>query len=204
MFRIINFVSVLRYVASATTFISLIAYECLRTYWQNDLPLIKVVSIAPLVALAIIFALTTNGISRFIWKSVKRLNSNLFPDLNGTWSGEIVTADGKNISAKAVIRQTLLQMQIDIHTETSKSITLETTPAAEGGQYKIYYLYRSIPKNPEWDEYKGSTIFDIRCAAEGPRRVLELSGAYFTSRKTVGRIRFRQESPDTTTDVSFY
>lgn len=204
MFRVINFVLVLRYVAVGTTFISIIAYEFLREYWKNDLPLIKVFSIAPWVSLTIIVALTTNRIARYIWKTVKRFNGNLFPDLNGTWSGEIITATSQTIPAKAVIRQTLLQMQIDIHTETSKSITLESTPAADGGQYKIYYLYRSIPKNPEWDEYKGSTIFDVRCTTEASEKVMELSGAYFTSRKTVGRIRFRQDSTDVTSDVSFY
>jgi hypothetical protein len=204
MFRIINFTSVLRYVAIFTTVISIAAYDFLRTYLINDLPIIRVIAIAPWVALAIIWLITTSSSSRFIWRAVKRVNKNLFPDLNGTWRGEITTSEGIEIPASAVIRQSFLQMQIDIHTKTSKSMTLESTPAVEGGQPKIYYLYRSIPKNPEWTDYKGSTVFDVRRAVEQSEKVWELSGAYFTSRKTVGRIRFRQESADTTTDVSFY
>lgn len=204
MFRIINFTSVLRYVAIFTTVISIAAYDFLRTYLINDLPIIRVIAIAPWVALAIIWLITTSSSSRFIWRAVKRVNKNLFPDLNGTWRGEITTSEGLEIPASAVIRQSFLQMQIDIHTKTSKSMTLESTPAVEGGQPKIYYLYRSIPKNPEWTDYKGSTVFDVRRAVEQSEKAWELSGAYFTSRKTVGRIRFRQESTDTTTDVSFY
>lgn len=204
MFRIINFTSVLRYVAIFTTLISIAAYDFLRTYLINDLPILRVITIAPWVSLAIIWLITTSSSSRLIWKTVKRVNNNLFPDLNGTWSGEITTSEGLEIPARAVIRQSFLQMQIDIHTETSKSITLESTPAVEGGQPKIYYLYRSIPKNPEWADYKGSTVFDVRRATEQSEKVWELSGAYFTSRKTVGRIRFRQESTDTSPDVSFY
>jgi len=204
MFRIINFVTILRSAAVFTTFISIVAYEILRAYWRDDIPLIKVLSIAPWVALGISVALTTNAIARLIWKAARYFNGSLFPDLNGTWAGEIITSDEKRIAAKAVIRQTFLQMQIDIHTETSKSITLETTPATEGGQCKVYYLYKSIPKELKWPEYKGATTFDIRTVVDGSEKRLELSGTYFTSRGSVGRISFRQESEDVSADVSFY
>ncbi|WP_288391001.1 hypothetical protein [uncultured Acinetobacter sp.] len=45
-----------------------------------------------------------------------------------------------------MIKQTLLATQINIHTETSKSLTLETTPTVESGEPKLYYIYRSLPK----------------------------------------------------------
>lgn len=47
--------------------------------------------------------------------------------------GEITLENGEVISAKAVIRQTLLATQIDMHGKTTKSITLETTPTIEQG-----------------------------------------------------------------------
>lgn len=108
------------------------------------------------------------------------------------------------MEAKAVIRQTLLQTQIDLHTATAKSITLETTPAEESGQLKLYYSYRSTPKNIKWSPYTGSTIFDVRAATEEPKRPIELSGYYFTDRKTTGRVRLQQLNKENNADVSFY
>ncbi|QFU23031.1 hypothetical protein FS418_14885 [Shewanella sp. YLB-09] len=204
MFRIINFKSLLRYVAMITTIISIGAYEFLQSYWINDLSIVKVVSIAPWVAFLIIIAITTNFFARPIWKLFKKVNPALYPDLNGTWEGEITTQTGLVISVRVLIKQTLLETQINIHTETSKSLTLETTPTIEGGEPKLYYMYRSIPKDPDWSSYIGSTIFDIRKVDNDPQSALELSGSYFTDRKSTGRIRFKQISTDVDQDVSFY
>ena len=205
MFRVINFTLLLRYVAIITTVISICAYEIIQRYWVHELPFIRVVSITPWVSLFVILAITTNGIARHIWKGLKRIDPSLFPDLNGMWEGEIVTEKGLKIPARALIRQTLLQTQLDIHTETSKSLTLETTPAIESGQCKLYYLYRSIPKNPNWSSYTGSTIFDVRITKnQSSSFILELSGYYFTDRKTNGRIRLQQISNDVAVDVSYY
>jgi hypothetical protein len=204
MFRIISFVALLRYVAVATTLISLCAYELLQRFWFHDLPVIRVLSIAPWVALVVILTLTTNAVARIIWKTLRRVNQSLFPDINGTWEGEIVTEANLLIPARARIRQDIVQTLVDLHTETSKSLTLETTPSVDGGQCKLYYLYRSIPKNPNWSSYIGSTIFDVREVTVGGAACLELSGSYFTDRKTVGRIRLQQVTSETSRDVSYY
>lgn len=204
MFRIINFKSLLRYVAMITTIISIGAYEFLQRYWINDLSIVKVVSITPWVALVIIISITTNFIARPIWKLIKKVNPSLYPDLNGTWEGEITTETGLVIAVRVLIKQKLLETQINIHTETSKSLTLETTPTIEGGEPKLYYMYRSMPKDPNWSSYIGSTIFDIRKVESNPQSALELSGYYFTDRKSTGRIRFKQVSNDVDQDVSFY
>jgi SMODS-associating 2TM, beta-strand rich effector domain len=204
MFRIISFKVLLRYVAVATTILSLVAYEVAQHFLPNQLPLVRIVSIAPWIALLVILLITTNAVARQIWKAVRSFDRTLYPDLNGTWEGEITTETNLKIAARAVVRQSLLQTQVDIHTETSKSITLETTPSMDGGQCKLYYLYRSIPKNPNWSAYAGATIFDIRSVMLGEITKLELSGYYFTDRKTTGRIRLQQTSKDDTADVSFY
>lgn len=204
MFRIISFKVLLRYVAVVTTVLSLFAYEAVQHFLANQLPLVRIVSIAPWIALLVILLITTNAVARQIWKAVRSFDRTLYPDLNGTWEGEITTENNQKIAARAVVRQSLLQTQVDIHTETSKSLTLETTPSVDGGQCKLYYLYRSIPKNPNWSAYTGSTIFDIRSVALGENIKLELSGYYFTDRKTTGRIRLQQTSNDDTADVSFY
>lgn len=56
MFRIINFLTLIRYVAVAATVISVGAYELLRTYWINDLPIIRILSITPWVVIIILFS----------------------------------------------------------------------------------------------------------------------------------------------------
>ncbi|URD35803.1 hypothetical protein [Methylobacterium tardum] len=170
----------------------------------HELPLVRILSIAPYVALIIILCMTTNLIARNIWKIWSRFDSSLYPDLNGTWEGEIITDQGVSIPARALVRQTSILTQIDLHTETSKSVTLETTPVVESGQCKLYYTYRSKPKNPDWSQYTGSTIFDVRASMEHPHRPLELSGHYFTDRRTVGRVILRQVDSKLAKDVSYY
>lgn len=204
MFRVINFTFLLRYVAIVTTALSIIAYMGAEHFLQSELPLVRLLTVAPWVVLLVVLILTTNVTSRFIWKILKSFNSSLYPDLNGSWEGEITLENGTKIPARAIIRQNLIEAQIDLHTKTSKSATLETTPVIDAGQYKLYYTYRSTPSNVDWSPYIGSTILDIRNSAKKADDPLELSGFYYTDRKTNGRINLRQTSTDTDIDVSFY
>lgn len=91
MFRIIDFKSLLRYVATMTTILSIGPYELVRSYWLNDFQIIKILSIAPWISLLVIIALTTSLTARALWKVLKTFKPSLYPDLNGTWEGEITT-----------------------------------------------------------------------------------------------------------------
>ncbi|ETQ99871.1 hypothetical protein NRA66_08560 [Acinetobacter baumannii] len=204
MFRIIDFKSLLRYTAIITTILSIGAYELVQSYWLNDLKIVKILSIAPWIALLLTVALTTSLTARALWRVLKKVNPSLYPDLNGTWEGEITTEKNQVIPVRVLIKQTLLETQINIHTQTSKSLTLETTPTIESGEPKLYYIYRSLPKDPNWSSYTGSTIFDIRNVGTDDNCILELSGYYYTDRKTTGRIRFSQVGSCVKKDVSFY
>lgn len=204
MFRIINFTYLLRYVAISTTALSAFAYWGAEKVMQSELPIVRLLSVAPWVVLIVIHLITNNYTSRPVWKLLKKINPSLYPDLNGTWEGEITLEDGRKIPARAVIRQNLIEAQIDLHTETSKSLTLETTPVIEAGQCKIYYTYRSHPSNVKWPPYTGSTILDVRNAALKISEPLELSGYYYTDRKTCGRISLKQTSTKTDAEVSYY
>ncbi|WP_420719015.1 hypothetical protein [Vibrio navarrensis] len=161
-------------------------------------------SISGGIAILLILIITSNFTARPIWKILKFFIPSLYPDLNGTWEGEITTENKQVIPVRVLIKQSLLETQINIHTETSKSLTLESTPIVEGGEPKLYYMYRSLPKDPNWSSYLGTTIFDVRKVEENKKSKFELSGYYYTDRKTVGRIRFRQIGKDTEKDVSFY
>ncbi|CCK75896.1 conserved hypothetical protein [Oleispira antarctica RB-8] len=204
MFRIIRFDLLLKYIALTTVVISMGIYALVQTYWLPDISLFKVITISSIVSTLLILFLLTSFISRKIWAVLAFFDESMFPDLNGTWEGEITLEDGKEISAKAVIRQSLLATQIDMHGETTKSITLETTPTIEQGQKKLYYVYRSTPKTPGWPAYNGSTLFDIRTIGSGKGKKYELSGHYYTDRKTIGRIRLTQVCKNSNNDVSFY
>ncbi|WP_204161417.1 hypothetical protein [Aliivibrio fischeri] len=194
----------LKYIALTTVIISIGIYTLVQTYWLPDISLFKVITISSIVSTLLILLLLTSFISRKIWAILALVDKSIFPDLNGTWEGEITLEDGKEILAKAVIRQSLLATQIDMHGESTKSITLETTPTIEQGQKKLYYIYRSTPKNPGWPSYNGSTLFDIRTIGSEKGKKYELSGHYYTDRKTIGRIRLSQVSKDSNSDVSFY
>ncbi|MBU1308331.1 MAG: hypothetical protein KKE30_02205 [Gammaproteobacteria bacterium] len=204
MFRIIRFDLLLRTIALVTVIISISIYVLVQTYWDPKIHLFKVITISSIVSTLLVFSLLTSFISRKIWAFFAWIDKSIYPDLNGTWEGQITLEDGKRISAKAVIRQSLLATQIDMHGETTKSVTLETTPTIEQGQKKLYYVYRSTPKTPGWPAYNGSTLFDIRTIRIGNEIKYELSGYYYTDRKTVGRIQLTQVSKDSNNDVSFY
>lgn len=204
LFRIVNFIWLLRSVAIVTTALSIIAYVTADYFLNANLPLVRALFVAPWVVMTVVLLITTHSTSRLIWKILRFFNRSLYPDLNGTWEGEIILEDDTIIPARAIVRQNLLIGQIDLHTETAKSMTLETTPIIEAGQFKLYYTYRSSPKKCEWPEYIGSSILDVRFASQENEEALQLTGIYYTNRKTHGRICLTQNSSDTSRDVSFY
>lgn len=202
MFRIINFSKLIKIVVGLTVFFSIAVYALVLRFYPET-SLFKLFAISSAVAWFLVFLVGANFTSRKIWSVMRVFDGALFPDINGTWEGEIVF-DGGVLDARAVIRQTISHTQIDLHTPTSKSITLESTPVSESGQPRLYYVHRVMPHNPDWHVYTGSTLFDVRHVTVAGKRVLELSGYYYTDRKTNGRIRLRHIGSDCTQDISYY
>lgn len=205
MFRVINFIVLIRLVAVATTILAYLSYALIERYLPQVLIMVRPFTLATTIALILTFLLTSKWASRLIWKIARYFNQSLYPDLNGVWEGEIEFDEGKvKLQARAVIRQFLLNTEIDMHTETAKSLTLEATPIISSGQFKLYYTYNAKPKKPGYGIYTGSTIYDLRVIENCPKKSFELSGYYYTDRGTKGRTRLRQISNDTNADVSFY
>ncbi|WP_277593800.1 hypothetical protein [Pseudomonas chlororaphis] len=204
MFKIVRFDLVLKYMVLITVGLSIVLYAVAQFFWFPDLSLFKVVAISSGVSAFLVFALLTQCVSRNLWALIGWFDGSLFPDLNGTWEGEIFLENGSSLQVRAVIRQSLLTTQIDMHGETTKSVTLEATPTVEQGQNKLYYVYRSVPKTPGRYAYTGSTIFDVRRVEVGGEKKVELSGYYYTDRKTSGRVRIMQVCKNSSRDVSFY
>lgn len=205
MFRVIKFDLLLKYISLTTIALSITIYTVVNTFLFTDkLALFKVITISSIISTTLVLLLLSPSTSRRIWSALAWFNKSLYPDLNGTWEGEVTLEEGKTLKARALIRQSLLYTQIDMHGETTKSITLETTPTIEQGQKKLYYLYRSTPKNPSWPSYNGSTLFDIRYIDTEEGKKIQLSGHYYTDRKSIGRITLTQVDTGTNNDVSFY
>lgn len=137
MFRIIKFEWLFRWLAIGTTTISLLVYVALQVYLGTEFSFSLLLKIAGWTSFVLIMCLTTDIPARLIWGCARVFNKRLFPDLNGTWEGEIIVSETLMIPARAVIRHSLLKVQIDIHTETSKSVTIETTPTLEFNQHKV-------------------------------------------------------------------
>jgi hypothetical protein len=203
MYKVIKIDLLLKYTAYLTVVLSMASYSFVKGVWLPNISLFQVIALSSVISAVIIFLLLTPYSSRKIWALISFFKKDLFPDINGTWHGKVTMEIGE-IEVRAVIRQSLLSTQIDVHGRTMKSITLETTPTVEQGQKKLYYMYRSTPKDPSRLPYYGTTLFDIRRTENDGKKILELSGNYYTDRKTIGRISLKQVGNDPNNDVSFY
>ncbi|MEL7430501.1 MAG: hypothetical protein AAFN43_10940, partial [Pseudomonadota bacterium] len=125
MFRVINFVVLIRVVAIATTIFTFLVYGVIQRYFPEFVSTVRPYTLAPSIALILTFLLTSKWISRRLWWIARLFNGSLYPDLNGVWEGEIEYDDNgiQRLNARAVIRQFLLITEIDMHTETAKSST---------------------------------------------------------------------------------
>ncbi|MBM3111656.1 hypothetical protein [Pseudomonas arcuscaelestis] len=200
MFRIVRFGLLLRVVVLTSIMIAVTAYVLVQKLTGADISIFKLTTASAAASTVVMFILLSPFMSRKIWCIARVFKKDLYPDLNGVWVGQITTEEQKKFEVRAIIRQALLVTEIDMHGETVKSVALETTPTIELNKKKLYYVYRSTPKNPSWGDYVGSTIFDV--IEDGS--ALILSGKYYTDRKSVGRISIKRVSTDINADVSYY
>ncbi|MGY8663527.1 hypothetical protein Q3C01_14315 [Bradyrhizobium sp. UFLA05-109] len=204
MLQLIKFDLLVRGLAVSVVFVSTLIYYVLQRYFIPDYPVYKVASIASAVASLVVIAILSPILYRPAWKLLRKLGANRFQDLNGAWVGTIQPNTSGALEVRAVIRQSLLRTEIDLHGATVKSITLTATVLMEAGQYKLYYVYRAEPRDPDWAPYSGTTKLDLRVLANSGRYPLALSGQYYTDRDTIGTIELTQVGHDPLKDVSFY
>lgn len=195
------FQTLLRGLVIASVSISVFIFYVLHSLLLTDLPVYRLIFIASFITSASLWGILSPAGFRFTLKVLRKFNPVIYADLNGTWEGAIRTSEGQNIEVKAVVRQSLLKTEIDVHGKTIKSITLAAATKIEAGQYKLYYIYRAEPKDSKWPIYQGTTKFDLRKPSP---TLLSLSGQYYTDRKTTGNIELRQEGTDPLKDVSYY
>lgn len=199
MFRIVNLGLILKIVVFVSIVFTIIIYSLVKGFLFPEWEVFKLLSLASFVSMSVLYVLLIPACARKAWGFILKIK-NIYPDLNGVWVGHVITEDNKEINVRAIIRQSLLLTELDMHGETVKSITLESTPTIEQGQKKLYYVYRSTPKDPTRPSYDGSTLLDV---IENEKH-LKLSGRYYTDRGTVGRIQLKKISHDPKSDVSYY
>lgn len=141
---------------------------------------------------------------RWFWHHLPPLSEAIFPDINGIWEGKIVFYDEyeneRELAARARINQDLWRINIDLSSSTSKSHTLVAYPRIEAGNHLLYYMYHNVPKNPEYPEYKGSSVLTVKLGAN----TMELNGHYYTVRGTKGRIELKRLSLNSRGDYELY
>lgn len=199
MFRVLNFGFILKVVVFISILFTILCYSLVRELLFKDWDVMKLLSLASFSSMFVLYILLIPACARKLWGVILKIK-NIYPDLNGVWVGYVITEDGVELNVRAVIRQGLLLTELDMHGETVKSITLESTPIIEQGQKKLYYVYRSTPKDPTRPSYDGSTLLDV---IENEKN-LKLSGRYYTDRGTVGRIQLKKISKNPKSDVSYY
>jgi hypothetical protein len=187
-----------------TIVISTLIYYLIQFFFLPDYPFYKVVSISSVVSALVMVIILSPFCYRLGWRLLRSIGASKFQDLNGAWEGTIQPSNGNPLRVRAVIRQSLLGTEIDLHGESVKSITLTASVIMEAGQYKLYYVYRAEPRRPTWPPYSGTTTFNLRNVSTESRNPLALSGQYYTDRDTIGTIQLSQINTDPLTDVSFY
>jgi hypothetical protein len=163
-------------------------------------PLWKCISLAAW-SISIVLA----GIARTVWRQVWRcfplIARKTFPDLSGTWQGELVSTwknpdTGQRIPPIQItmwIRQGLFSTSIKLRTDESTSYSTRCLLEAdrEAGRYRVWYSYDNTPRaayRPWSARHEGIGWLEIDIDADPER----LTGCYYTDRKTSGDINVRR------------
>jgi hypothetical protein len=159
------------------------------------------ISLAAIVV-AVPLAFVADKLWRPIWERFPFLQRLTFPDLNGKWTGTLIStwvdpATGQPkppISVTITIRQTLLYTTVLLSTaeSTSHSTRAVLESHRDIGLVKIWYSYNNDPKAQNQHRsspHEGVAFLELNIDAD-PNR---LTGRYYTARKTAGDIDVRKE-----------
>jgi SMODS-associating 2TM, beta-strand rich effector domain len=149
----------------------------------------------------VIFFLIAEKSWRWIWRKCHLLNRLIFPDLNGTWTGTLVstwidptTGQPKPaIPTTIIIRQTLLKTTVSLSTteSTSHSTRAFLEPHRDIAHFKIWYSYNNDPMaqhRHRSSPHEGVAFLALDLDSDPTR----LTGRYYTARKTTGDIDVRK------------
>ena len=142
-----------------------------------------------------------NSLWRHIWRWIPAIESAIFPDLNGTWEGSILTTwtdpkTGKSTSpipATVWIKQSLFSTKLRLRTGESHSHSTRCHLEAErdAGVYRFWYSYDNRPKaefSHRSARHEGIAWLELNIDEDRDRLV----GQYFTDRRTTGDVKLHR------------
>ena len=154
-------------------------------------------------AICIILIPLVEGLWRQIWRLFPFLNRWLFPDLNGTWKGELISTwinpeTGQSpppIPVTFWIRQGIFSMSIRMKTGESGSYSTRCLAEADRKAkiFRIWYTYDNRPHaevSHRSARHDGAAWLELNTEAG----LQQLAGQYFTQRRTSGDIRISRIS----------
>ncbi len=168
---------------------------------------------ASLVVLIIGGVLTplANMFWRKLWRWFPAIERATFPDLNGTWEGELVTtwknadagATPPPIPATVSIRQTLFSTAVSLRTGESHSHSTRCQLEADRSAqiYRVWYSYDNRPRakvSHRSARHEGVAWLELDLSEDQDRLV----GQYFTDRRTRGDMDLRRTGTRISTALS--
>lgn len=188
----------------ALTVVIILGYQGLSEWWSGQSPPIyKLFSIIVFIIGAVL-TVVANWAWKWVWRCFPILSKVFFPDLNGTWVGNLQTT-WKNpetgvipgpIPSTVTIRQGLFDISIKQVTGESTSHSMRVIADADpnADRYRLWYSYANQPKAEFYQrstQHEGFAWLEISLA-DAPDR---LTGQYYTSRKTSGDMTLRRVAP---------
>lgn len=170
----------------------------------DEPPLHRCISFAASVLIPIL-VFAAERLWRWIWTVFPALNGLVFPDLNGTWEGHLIStwinpdtgATPPPIQSKFWIRMGLFSVSVRMKTGESGSYSTRCFLEADRNAktYRIWYSYENRPSaavTHRSARHEGVAWLEV----DNPRNLMALNGQYFTHRKTNGDISVTRTSTD--------
>jgi hypothetical protein len=161
---------------------------------------LKLISLVVTIISSGIVALGT-AVWRRLWDQFPIIGRKLFPDLTGTWAGELVStwknpATGQSTAPIPVtiwIRQGIFSTSIKLRSGESTSYSTRCLLEAdqEAGRFRFWYSYDNNPRaqyRHRSARHEGVAWLELDIDTDPERLV----GCYYTDRKTSGDIDVRR------------
>jgi hypothetical protein len=176
-------------------------YDAVHAIWASDPVSFWQSASFAVTVVGTILVVLLEASWRWIWARVPWLQRAAFPDLNGTWEGELVSTwinpeTGQSpppISATFTVRQGIFKTSVTMRTGESQShsdfMRLERLPSIK--RHRIWYSYRNAPKaqvEHRSAPHEGIAYLEIDVASDADL----MEGRYYTARKTTGDISIRR------------
>jgi hypothetical protein len=179
------------------------AYDAVELYFTGQVPnLLRQISITVTVVGGVLL-LAAELIWRFLWQKVPLFRIQIFPDLNGKWTGTLCStwvnrATGEQpppIPTEIVIRQKLFSTNVSLRTGESRSHSTRAFLEAfkDTRRYRIWYSYNNEPKasvRHRSSQHEGVAYLELNYDEDQNRLV----GRYYTARDTSGDIDVRRST----------